>query len=235
MSPSEDLHNVRKLSPEALKDAKARIKALEKRDSDKLKTDEEKNNYESMVYEMRGWLNDDDNFAYVSESDREEWVDKCNEGEDWLYEDGADAGYKEYQERSYKLSGAFNKFRNRKIEHQSRQRAVDQITGQLNSMRDELPQIEESKPWIGVTELSDVREKVDDYRAWLETKLAAQEEAGLQADPVVTEKEMSEKMAKVSKLYTKVTSKKKPKEKKPKKEEQESAEDESADQQQQEE
>ena len=83
-------------------------------------------------------------------------------------------------------------------------------------MRDELPQIEESKPWIGESELNDVREKVNDYRAWLEKKLSEQEEAGLQSDPIFTEKEMSDKMAKVSKLYNKVINKKKPKEKKPK-------------------
>lgn len=87
---------MRRLDAEAIKGAKSRIKALEKRDSDKLKTDEEKNNYESMVYALRGWLNEDENLPYVSEEDREEYITKCNEGEDWLYEDGDDAGYKEY-------------------------------------------------------------------------------------------------------------------------------------------
>ena len=41
--------------------ATKRLKALEKIDSDKFKTDEARNTYESLIYEFRGWLNDDAN------------------------------------------------------------------------------------------------------------------------------------------------------------------------------
>lgn len=109
------------------------------------------------------------------------------------------------------------KFKNRKHEHKSRQESVAGVWAVLDAMRDKLPEIEEKKPWIPEAELNDVREKVADYRLWLETKLVEQEEVGLQADAVFTEKEMSDKMDKVAKLYRKVTEKKQPKEKKPKK------------------
>lgn len=39
-----------------MKEAKQRLKKLEQRDEDKLKTDEAKNEYEGLVYEVRGWL-----------------------------------------------------------------------------------------------------------------------------------------------------------------------------------
>jgi hypothetical protein len=55
------LHENRLLSDESKKEAKSRLKALEKRDTDKLKTDEAKNTYESLIYEFRTWLNEDEN------------------------------------------------------------------------------------------------------------------------------------------------------------------------------
>jgi hypothetical protein len=55
------LHENRLLSDDSKKEAKLRIKALEKRDTDKLKTDEAKNTYESLIYEFRAWLNEDEN------------------------------------------------------------------------------------------------------------------------------------------------------------------------------
>ena len=115
------------------------------------------------------------------------------------------------------MSGPFNKFKNRKHEHKQREETVSGIMAVLNAMSDKLPEIEEKKPWIPEAELNDVREKAAEYRIWLETKLAEQEEVGLQADAVLTEKEMSDKMEKVAKLYRKVTDKKQPKERKPKK------------------
>jgi hypothetical protein len=43
------------------KEARTRIKAQVKRDSDKDKTDEAKNTYESLIYEFRSWLTEDEN------------------------------------------------------------------------------------------------------------------------------------------------------------------------------
>ncbi len=56
ITPNETLHGVRLLNKDQKNAAKQRIKALEKRDSDKFKTDEAKNTFESLIYEFRGWL-----------------------------------------------------------------------------------------------------------------------------------------------------------------------------------
>ena len=92
----ETYPQVRTLLPDQVKDAKKRIKALEKRDENKIKTDEARNAYESLIYEFRGWLRESENEDYVKESDREDLFTMLEAAEDWLYEDGADLGYKEY-------------------------------------------------------------------------------------------------------------------------------------------
>jgi hypothetical protein len=41
--------------------------------------------------------------VYVEESEREKMVEKCNSGEEWIYEAGSDVSYKEYQTKGYEL------------------------------------------------------------------------------------------------------------------------------------
>ena len=84
------------MSKEAKKAALARIKALEKRDNDKLKTDEAKNTFEALIYEFRSWLQNDENAVYETKDEIESLLDQCNGSEDWLYEAGAEVSYKEY-------------------------------------------------------------------------------------------------------------------------------------------
>jgi hypoxia up-regulated 1 len=59
--PNETLHGVNLLSKEQKKQSKDRIKALEKRDNDKFKTDEAKNSFEALIYEFRSWLSEEEN------------------------------------------------------------------------------------------------------------------------------------------------------------------------------
>lgn len=79
----------RLLTKEQKKEALKRIKALDQRDKDKKMADEAKNAYESMIYSLRDWLRDDDNTVYVDESERDALFTKLEDGEEWLYDDGA--------------------------------------------------------------------------------------------------------------------------------------------------
>jgi len=54
-----------------IKIAKNRMKWYKDRDEDKIKTDEAKNNFESLVYQFRSWLREEDNEAYSEEESRE--------------------------------------------------------------------------------------------------------------------------------------------------------------------
>jgi len=93
--------------------AKKRIRALEKRDEDKLKDDVAKNDYESNIFEFRGWLQDDDHSVYILENERDDHLEKLTTAEDWLF-DNDDAGHKEFQTRTYEISASFAKYKGRK-------------------------------------------------------------------------------------------------------------------------
>lgn len=59
-------------------------------------SDEAKNAYESLIYSLRDWLRDSDNEIYVEESEREALFVKLDDGEEWLYDDGANVAYTKY-------------------------------------------------------------------------------------------------------------------------------------------
>lgn len=120
LEPEETRHNARILNSDQIAAAKKRIKALEKRDDEKKLTDEAKNSFESLIYEFRGFLRDDDCQEFVSESDRESLIQKTEDSEEWLYEDGSNVGYKVYQEKHYDLLADYSKIKNRKEQYEER-------------------------------------------------------------------------------------------------------------------
>jgi len=207
----EIVHNARILSADQVKEAKKRMSALEKRDEDKLKTDEAKNAYESLIYEFRSWLNDDDNAIYVPADERETLIKKCNEAEDWLYEDGSDVGYKVYQEKTYDLKKDYTKFKGRQEAKEKREAAVKKATEQLTTLRDKVSELSEKKPWITESERNDVLDRVNETREWLEGKVAEQEKQRLDEEPVLQANDILARTKKVQALFKKVSTKSKPK------------------------
>lgn len=84
----------------------------------------------------------------------------------------------------------------------------------LQEMRDRLPEILEQKPWITQDEGKDLADKISEMRSWLTDKLKEQAKVSLHEDPTITAEAISNKLKNVTRLYKKVTEKKKPKEKK---------------------
>lgn len=57
------------------------------------------NDFESMIYKMKDWLREEDNEPFVEEAERESQMEKLNEWEEWLYDEGANQPFTIYQER----------------------------------------------------------------------------------------------------------------------------------------
>lgn len=97
-----------------------------------------------------------------------------------------------------------------------REESLPQVVSGLADMRDRLPEILEQKPWIGEDEGKDLADKISETRSWLDEKTKEQAKLPLHEDPVFTAESLANKLKPVTKLYKKVTEKKKPREKKPK-------------------
>jgi len=86
---TESIVGARLLDDDMLKAARKRITVLDKRDKDKQMADDAKNTYEGQIYSLRDWLTDEDNQKYAGEEERQALLKKLDDGEEWLYEDGA--------------------------------------------------------------------------------------------------------------------------------------------------
>lgn len=148
------------------------MKWYKSRDEDKIKTDEAKNNFEALVYEMRTWLRDEDNEAYVEEEPREAWIEKLNELEDWLYEDGADANYTVYRKKREEINKDFTVFKQRESFDKEKEKTVSASKKVLTKIIDKVAELAEKKPWITEEEKKDLLEKVEEVRKWMEDELA---------------------------------------------------------------
>lgn len=122
---------------------------LEKRDETKFKTEKAKNDFETVIYALRDWVNEDENVPFVGSAAKiEEVQELLRDAENWLEEDGYNAKYEEYAERFAKLNGKFQNFKSRKEEYGLRESAVDNIRTKLAKILDKVADLATKKPWI---------------------------------------------------------------------------------------
>lgn len=102
--------------------AKERMRAFEKRDEDKMKTDKAKNDFESVIYAMRDWLSEDNNLPFVAPGESDSLMTQLYKEEEWLLDgEGEHASYSEYNKRFQDLNNKFQSFKNIKNEYISRE------------------------------------------------------------------------------------------------------------------
>mmetsp|Transcript_61899 Transcript_61899/g.85334 ORF Transcript_61899/g.85334 Transcript_61899/m.85334 type:complete len:114 (+) Transcript_61899:322-663(+) len=108
------------------------------------------------------------------EETREDFVSRLFEAEDWLYDDGANAGYKVYQEKSYEIKKEHSVYKNRKEEHALRDVVTSESIETCDKAIEAVKEYEESKPWITEGERQDVIERAEETKAWIYEKIEEQ-------------------------------------------------------------
>ncbi|XP_046432561.1 heat shock 70 kDa protein 4 isoform X1 [Neodiprion fabricii] len=146
-----------------------------------------RNALEEYVYELRAKLSDEDQLAtFVTDTDRETLCQTLDDTENWLYEEGEDCQRQVYSDRLSRLKSQGEPIRDRKLEFEGRNQAVEELAGALQITKKSLDQIrqsaaaaaaggqEESKySHLTDEEIKKVEKAVDDKWAWLEEKRIA--------------------------------------------------------------
>ena len=73
--------------------ARKRNTALENRDKEKAMADIAKNVFESLIYELRAWLSEEENHVYVTSEERQSLLEQLAQSEEWLYSEGTSVHY----------------------------------------------------------------------------------------------------------------------------------------------
>ena len=174
------------MTEDQLRVGKARLKWYKERDEDKIKTDVALNDFESMIYKFKDWLREEENWPYIKEDERESYMERLTEMEDWLYDDGANQNYTVYQEKAKNLTADYNKYDNLKQEDQARVLIVEKTNQALDAYDSKVEDIRVNKTWIKEEEVNDVASKISDVRAWLSNQTEHQSKLEKYETPVFT-------------------------------------------------
>ncbi|CAL1385877.1 unnamed protein product [Linum trigynum] len=210
------------LSEESLAEAKRKLEELNKKDAERRRTAESKNNLEGYIYSTKEKLETDEEFEKISTSEeRQSFIEKLDEVQDWLYTDGEDATASEFEKRMESLKTIGDPIFFRYKELSERPDATKFARKYLTELKQIVEGWEANKPWLPKDRITEVLNDSEKLKSWLDEKEAEQKQTSASSKPAFTSEEV---YTKVFKLQDKVTSinkipKPKPKVEKPKKNE----------------
>ncbi|CAI0374512.1 unnamed protein product [Linum tenue] len=192
------------LSEESLAEAKRKLEELNKKDAERRRTAESKNNLEGYIYSTKEKLETDEEFEKISTSEeRQSFVEKLDEVQDWLYTDGEDATASEFEKRmdSLKTTGDPIFFRYKELS--DRPGATKLARKYLTELKQIVEGWEANKPWLPKDRITEVLNDGEKLKSWLDEKEAEQKQTSASSKPAFTSEEV---YTKVFKLQDKVTS-----------------------------
>lgn len=205
-------------SEEIMVESRSKLNELARKDKERMMLEEIRNTYESYIYKIKNQLADHEEAiaAISTEAQREELLKNAAEAEDWMYDEGYDAGLETYRNKFEELSAPAEKVFFRMREVSARADAIKDLTQKLDKVVTLMTKWETTMPQVTEEERADVLSKVEDVRKWITDKVEAQAAADPTDDPVFTSEEVPSQTTEIQKLVSRLSRKPKPA---PKKEE----------------
>ncbi|GAB4841806.1 hypothetical protein Ancab_022541 [Ancistrocladus abbreviatus] len=183
------------LSKESLADAKRKLEELDKKDAERRQTAELKNNLEGYIYNTREKIESSDEVQKVSTSEeREAFIKKLEEVQEWLYMDGEDATASEFQEHLDMLKAIGDPIFFRLTELSARPEATRHAKRYLGELKEIVHGWEANKSWIPKERIDEVLNDADKFKKWLDEKEVEQNKIPVSMTPVFTSEEVYDKL-----------------------------------------
>ncbi|CAN4110084.1 unnamed protein product [Withania somnifera] len=214
------------LSKESFSEAKSKLKELDKKDEERRRTAELKNSLEAYIYDTRDKLESEDFVKVSTSQERQFFIEKLDEVQEWLYTDGEDASAAQFQEHLDKLKAIGDPIFFRHNELSARPAASDRARKYLNEVQQIVHGWETNKSWLPKGRIDEVLNEAEKVTNWLNQKEAEQKETSGSEKPAFTSEEVYIKVFDLQDKVNKVNKipKPKPKIEKPVKNETESRE-----------
>lgn len=180
-----------------------------------------KNAVEEYVYEMREKLSGVYE-KFVNEDDRNSYVQKLEETEMWLYEEGEDQPKQVYIDKLDELKAVGQPIQLRFLESEGRPKAFEDLGKQIQQymkILDAFRNKDELYDHLDAAEIEKVEVCVKESMEWLNSKMNLQSRQSLAVEPVVKVKEIQAKIKDLTSLCSPIVTKPKPKVEPPKEEE----------------
>ncbi|XAR67728.1 hypothetical protein NMG60_11002606 [Bertholletia excelsa] len=172
-------------------------------------TKEKKNAVEAYVYDMRNKLYDKYQ-EFVTDSEREEFIAKLQEVEDWLYEDGEDETKGVYVAKLEELKKQGDPIEERYKEYSERGSVIGQLIHCINSYREAAMSNDPKFDHIELEEKQKVLNECVEAEAWLREKQQQQESLPKYVSPVLLSADVRKKAEALDRFCRPIMTKPKP-------------------------
>ncbi|OCT87772.1 hypothetical protein XELAEV_18021470mg [Xenopus laevis] len=179
-----------------------------------------KNAVEEYVYEMRDKLSGIYE-KFVSEDDRNSFILKLEDTENWLYEDGEDQSKQVYIDKINDLKKLGNPIQIRNQEYEERPKAFEELGKQIQlylKIVNAYKNKEEAYDHLEAADMEKIEKSINEAMEWLNNKMNLQMKQDPTADPIVKTKEIQGKTQELINLCNPIVTKPKPKVEPPKEE-----------------
>ncbi|XP_076902745.1 heat shock 70 kDa protein 15-like [Bidens hawaiensis] len=172
-------------------------------------TKDKKNAVESYVYDMRNKLHDKLH-EFVTEPEREAFIAKLQETEDWLYEDGEDETKGVYIAKLEELKKQGDPIEKRYNEHSERGSFVDQLLNTINWYRQAAVSGDLKYEHINLSEKQKVLNECSEAENWLRNAQQLQDTLPKHAEPVLLSSDIRKKADTLDRVCRPIMTKPKP-------------------------
>ncbi|KAI7745049.1 hypothetical protein M8C21_002250 [Ambrosia artemisiifolia] len=172
-------------------------------------TKDKKNAVEAYVYDMRNKLHDKLH-EFVTDSDREAFIAKLQETEDWLYEDGEDETKGVYIAKLDELKKQGDPIEQRYKEYSEIGSNVDQLINFVNWYKQAAASSDPKYEHIDISEKQKVLNECSEVENWLREKKQAQDSLPKHADPVLLSSDIRKKSETIDRVCRPIMTKPKP-------------------------
>ncbi|GLU22182.1 hypothetical protein SLE2022_382750 [Rubroshorea leprosula] len=172
-------------------------------------TKDKKNAVEAYVYDMRNKLSDKYH-EFVIPQEKEEFMAKLQEVEDWLYEDGEDETKGVYVAKLEELKKQGDPIEQRYKEYSERGSVIDQLVYCINSYREAAMSNDPKFDHIELAEKQKVLNECVEAEAWLREKKQQQDQLPKHVMPVLLSADVRRKAEALDRFCRPIMTKPKP-------------------------
>ncbi|KAG8364527.1 hypothetical protein BUALT_Bualt18G0006400 [Buddleja alternifolia] len=182
------------LPKESFAQAKRKLEAVDKKDAERRRTAELKNNLEGYIYSTKDKLESEEFEKISTDQERQSFIEKLNEVQEWLYTDGEDASATEFQERLDTLKAIGDPIFFRYSELTARPAASALAQKYLTELQQIVKGWEKDKSWLPRERIDEVIREAEKVKKWLGDKEAEQKKTFGFSKPAFTSDEVYEKV-----------------------------------------
>jgi len=217
--------DMKPVSAESVKTAKATLKKLDDADEERVKREAAQNALETFIYDTKDKLNNDEFGNCATDEERQRFLEDLSAADDWLFDQEMDAAAKVFTDKLSSLQKDFSSFFKRLREKEQRPRAIAELFTHLNhsqhfyTMSKNMSDANPEDPIFTAVELQTLEKLNFDTQAWIDLVSANQKKKADHETPAFTVAEVETKISDLDREIKYLINKAKIHKPKPKKEE----------------